>query len=146
MCLSTITKTFRSPNDKMKVGYKIFKKYKSNGEVVYNNVYFDTYSFKKMGDSCTAEPRGFSDETTTDGTRYNPLFHIFSSLNGAQRWCKSIPLKVFKERGYVICKVIAWDIRCVGMEGVAWVPVESRHVKVPCFVAKHYRLMEELSW
>ncbi len=146
MCLSTIKQTFEKPNDRMKVGYKIFKKYQSSNGPVYSNVYFDTYSFKEMGDSCTAEARRFSDEVTTDGKRYEALFHIFSSLDGAQQWCKNITPKVFKERAYIICRVIAWDIRYSGIQAVAWVPNEGVHRKVPCFIAKHYRLMEELPW
>lgn len=144
MCLSTIKQTFRKPNDRMKVGYKVFKKYNcERNDPVYTNIYFDTYNFKKMGDSCTAEARGFSNEVTVDGKRYDPLFHIFSSLDGAQKWRKSISPKVFKERGYVICRVIAWDIRYSGVQSVAWVPKEGVRRKVPCFIAKHYRLMEE---
>ncbi len=145
MCLSTIKQTFRKPNDRMKVGYKVFKKYETeeNG-LTYTNVYFDIYNFKNMGDSCTAEAGGFSNEVTTDGKEYDPLFHIFSSLDGAQKWCKSIDPKVFKERSYVICRVIAWDIRYSGVQAVAWAPNEGVHRKVPCFIAKHYRLMEEV--
>lgn len=145
MCLRSFSKTFQ-PNDKMKVGYKVFKKYETeeNG-LVYANLYFDIYKFKKMGDSCTAEASGVMNEVTTDGKMYTPLFHIFSSLNGAQKWCKNIPPETFKERGYVICRVMAWDIRYSGIQAVSWDPDKGvPPVGVPCFIAKHYRLMEEV--
>ncbi len=146
MCISSITKTFKPNNNNMKIGYKIFKKYNRSDGPAYTNIYFDAYDVKKMGDSYTAEARRFSNEMTTDGRRYEPLFHIFSSLDGTKKWCESIPLELFKQKRYTICKIIAWDIRLIGIQAVAWMPLEGTHRKVPCFISKHYRLMEEIPW
>lgn len=146
MCLKSIKQTFQ-PNDKMKVGYKVFTRVvEYDGSITYVNIYFRTNRVILMGAAYAAHTEFLSEEVATDGQRYVPLFHIFNSLKGAKTWSFDIDLATWRARGYVICKVIAWDIRVVGTSVTAWAPSGSKLDEIPTFVAKNYRLMEELPW
>ncbi len=132
MCLKTVIKTFK-PNDNMRVGYKVFRKDTNLTGVSYHNLYFKLYTDYFMGRAYEAKalfhPYGHSSE----GTEYETYFHIFDTLEGAERYVESgfystrLPL--------VICEVIAWDIRAIGTQ------TESENV---CFISKCYRIMEEI--
>lgn len=137
MCLSNVTKT-RRPNDKMRVGYKIFvRKYNATwGKYDLYNPYYDddkkhyegiVYSVPKNLTGQVVYSYGGS---SWDGKRvihknaYDIGFHIYSDKDEAFE-----ALDGFGS----ICKVIAWDIRAYGTQN-----------RKKCFVARHYRIMEEI--
>lgn len=138
MCLNNITKTLR-PNDMMRVGYKMYeKKYYApvNGYHLHNP-YYDENREHFVGEvySVPKALKGHKIYTYYDGDRvlsiskYDAGFHLYSDKNGALE-----ALDGFGARSSTkLCKVIAWDIRAHGYQN-----------KKKCFVAKHYRIMEEI--
>ncbi len=132
MCLKTVTSTLK-PNDEMMVGYKVFRKNHQQPSISYSNLYFDIYTDYYMGEAYTAvtlfNPLGYA----SNGLGYETYFHIYDSLEGAQRYIDN----AFYNVGLplVACEVIAWDIRATGTQG------KTNEI---CFIAKSYRIMREI--
>lgn len=146
MCLRSVSKTFQ-PNNRMKVGYKVFKKIvKRNRDIEYNNIFFKIVDKILMGNAYTVYNDIMREEIALNGKRYMPFFHIFNTVDAAKEWSSEVPRTIWKERNYVICMVIAWDIRARGTTSTMWQPRPGEYSNVPTFIAKNYRLMEELPW
>ena len=141
MCLSNVTKT-RRPNSMMRVGYKIFVKkyYAPSYEYDLCNPYYDDEKKHYVG-KVYSVPKELTGQivysyggSTWDGNRvthknvYDIGFHIHSDKDGALEAANNIAGDNMR-----VCKVVAWDIRAYGSQN-----------KKKCFVARHYRIMEEI--
>lgn len=131
MCLKTVTNTLK-PNDEMMVGYKVFRKSIRRSNISYTNLYFDVNTDRFMGEAYTADNLWDPYGRSLNGDEYKTYFHIYDSLEGAQR---HIVNAYYMGSSLVICEVIAWDIRAAGTQG------ETNEI---CFIAKNYRIMREI--
>ena len=167
MCLKTVTETF-TPNENMEVGYKVFRKttyysgkenpeyrykvfrkstyYSGKENPDYRNLYYQTFTNHRMG-SFYDVPSSYEWYYTRagDGQKYTPFYHIFANLEDAKRMIEYIDPHG-EHREYVICEVICWDIRAIGTQSIGKTYRQNEGSAVPCFVAKNYRLMEEIKW
>lgn len=131
MCLKTVTRAFK-PNDRIKVGYKVFRKIEHSLSASYHNVYYDIRTKHLIGETYTAADLRYLHKYVPN-YKYKACFHVWDSVEEAQYFVDDY----FFSPGapLVICEVIAWDIRAYGIQG----RYDSKS-----FVAKNYRLMREI--
>jgi hypothetical protein len=138
MCLTTVYSRFK-PNDKMQIGYKIYKTIACwdsgttlNGNLQLHNPYF--YMLKPVKIGCAYSDKNTYEITYEGGycgqheerpkKTYETGFHIYETLRDA---------RIVATKSKKICEVLAWDIR-----------VRGKQYDYRCFVAKNYRIMRIL--
>ena len=143
MCLNSITQTFRGPNDKMEIGYKVFRRsrfLRGLDDPAYYNLYFKSFIDHYMGSRYEAEIPVIS-QRAKDEKLYMPYFHMFYLEEDARGMLEYIDPEDVEH--YSVCEVFAWDIRVIGTQGRGIVGRLNERVESPCFIAKNYRLMRD---